>query len=31
MVVTEQEQQEFREASYTILLILWTMLIYYAC
>ncbi|GIV51814.1 MAG: hypothetical protein KatS3mg038_3733 [Candidatus Kapaibacterium sp.] len=29
--MNEREQQEFREASYTILLILWTMLIYYAC
>ncbi|GIV50659.1 MAG: hypothetical protein KatS3mg038_2511 [Candidatus Kapaibacterium sp.] len=29
--MNEREQQEFREASYTILLIMWTMLIYYAC
>ncbi|GIV53387.1 MAG: hypothetical protein KatS3mg038_3908 [Candidatus Kapaibacterium sp.] len=29
--MNQQELQEFREASYTILLILWTMLIYYAC
>lgn len=29
--MNQQELQEFRYASYTILLVLWLMLVYYAC